>query len=217
MSKSNLADLAKLKKLIKICLRMPQILVSAAMKLAEYSNEEIAILSLRRFIQHALPGGSLKGLRVHVARDVPPLPAPPDRTKQHQHCVNPNAIIGIKYTPSIHHPYARDVTRALDVVGITPPPVLPHQPSANMVMPDKKLALSVTTATKKRKLYNQNYYLKRRSHLFIATANIATPHLATTTTTLETAASAISSANPWAFCADGTVRTPVASKMAKLQ
>jgi hypothetical protein len=34
---------------------------------------------------------------------------------------------------------------------------------------------------------------------------------------LATDASAVSSTNPWAFCANGTERTPAASKMAKLQ
>jgi hypothetical protein len=51
----------------------------------------------------------------------------------------------------------------------------------------------------------------------IDTANIGTPNPAVTTTTLATAASAISSANPWAFCADGMEHTPVPSKMAKLR
>jgi hypothetical protein len=55
--------------------------VAAAMKLPEYSNEEIADLSLHRFIQRALPGKFLKGLRVHITRDVPPLPLPPDCSK----------------------------------------------------------------------------------------------------------------------------------------
>ncbi len=149
-SKSNLAQPAKLKKLIKICLWMPQILVPAAMKLAEFSNKEIANLSLCRSIQIqcTLPGRSLKGLRAHVARDVPPLLVPPDCTKLCQHCTNPNTIIGIERTPYVHHPSSPNMTCASDIVRIPPSLTLPHQPSADNVTPAKTLASSVTTATK---------------------------------------------------------------------
>lgn len=74
MFRSSSADPAKLKKLIKIFLRMPLLQLRDAMNLAKYSDEEIADVAFRRFLQRALPGRSLKGLRAHVAGDVPPQP-----------------------------------------------------------------------------------------------------------------------------------------------
>ncbi len=79
MSRLNVTNPAKLKKLVKIFLWMPQILVPAAMKLAEYSNKEITDVSFRCSFQRTLPGGSLKGLRAHIAGDVPTLLSCPQK------------------------------------------------------------------------------------------------------------------------------------------
>jgi hypothetical protein len=103
MFKSSSVDPTKPKKLIVIFLWMPQIQLREAMGLAKYSIEEIADVAFCRFLQCALSGGSFKGLRAHIARDVPPLPAPPDCTKQCQHRANPNTIIGIERTPFVQH------------------------------------------------------------------------------------------------------------------
>jgi hypothetical protein len=65
-----LADPAKLKKLIVIFLWMPQIQLQETMQLAKYFDEEIADVAFCRFLQRALPGGSLKGLRVYIAGEV---------------------------------------------------------------------------------------------------------------------------------------------------
>jgi hypothetical protein len=63
MFRSSSANPAKLKKLIAIFLWMPQIQLQEAMELAKYSDKEIANVTFHRFLQCALPGGSLKGLR----------------------------------------------------------------------------------------------------------------------------------------------------------
>ena len=77
MFRSTTADPAKLKKLKKIMIQAPTLQLRHAMKAANYSDEEIADIAFRRFLQRALPGGSMKGLRAGVdAR----LPAPPDRS-----------------------------------------------------------------------------------------------------------------------------------------
>ncbi len=55
------------------------------MELAKYSNKEIAGVAFRYFLQHALPGKSLKGLRAYVAGEVVLLLAPPDCSEQ---CLN---------------------------------------------------------------------------------------------------------------------------------
>jgi hypothetical protein len=49
------ADRAKLKKFLNIMLQAPKLRVPDAMKLANFSDEDIADLSLRCFLQHSLP------------------------------------------------------------------------------------------------------------------------------------------------------------------
>jgi hypothetical protein len=101
MFRSSLVVPAKLKKLIAICLWMPQIQLQETMKLAKYSNKEITDVAFHCFHQRAHPSRSLKGLRVHVAGDVQKLLASPDCTKQRQHCAVINTIIGVEPTPPL--------------------------------------------------------------------------------------------------------------------
>jgi hypothetical protein len=154
------ADPVKLNKLIKIFRWMPQILVPAAMTLAEYSNKEIADLSFCRFLQHALPGRSLKGLKAHVAGDIPTLPVPPDCTKQHQHHADINTIIGVERTPSVDH--AINHMAGLPANRITPP-AFSTEPNPDKVSPVGTFVdtLMATTASK-RKQNNCTYYMKKR-------------------------------------------------------
>ena len=56
-------DLAKKKDFIYIFLLMPETGVDDAMRKAKFTEEDIADLKMRRFLQHALPGGSIKGLK----------------------------------------------------------------------------------------------------------------------------------------------------------
>ena len=81
MFRSSSADPAKLKKLTNILLRMPLLQLRDAMNLAKYSDEEIADVAFRRFLQRALPGGSLKAFKAQTAGVVLP---PPDRTQRRQ-------------------------------------------------------------------------------------------------------------------------------------
>jgi hypothetical protein len=53
-------DLAKLKKFLNVMHQAPKLRVPDAMKLANFSDEDIADLSLRRFLQHSLPGGTTR-------------------------------------------------------------------------------------------------------------------------------------------------------------
>jgi hypothetical protein len=77
MFRSSSADPAKLKNLIAIFLWMPQIQLQEARELAKYSDKDITDVAFCLFLQHALPGRSLKGLRAYVAGEVAPLLAPP--------------------------------------------------------------------------------------------------------------------------------------------
>ncbi len=67
MFRSSFADPAKQNKLVKIFLRSPQIRLQDAMILAKYSNKEIEDKAFCHFLQRTLPGGSLKGLKAHIA------------------------------------------------------------------------------------------------------------------------------------------------------
>ena len=53
-------NLAKKKKFLNFILQMPKLRVPDAMKLAMFSDEDIADLGLRRFLQRALPGGMVR-------------------------------------------------------------------------------------------------------------------------------------------------------------
>jgi hypothetical protein len=150
MFKSSSANQAKLKKLIVIFLQMPQMQLRDAMKLAKYSNKEIADVAFRRFLQRALPGGSRKGLRVYVAEEVALLPAPPDCSKR---CLNCSINDNIERTPSVN-PAANHQEYVLASANALPKPN-PH----NVSNVGTLVLLSSTLATaKKCKQYNCAYY-----------------------------------------------------------
>ncbi len=65
-------DPAKKEKLLNFILQMPKLCVLDAMKLAMFSNEDITDLGLRCFLQHALPGGTVKAMKVHLGAFLPP-------------------------------------------------------------------------------------------------------------------------------------------------
>ena len=67
-------DPAKKEKFINIFLLMPETCVDDAIRSAKYTEEDIADLRMQRFLQRALPGGSIKGLKAYVAGLLPPQP-----------------------------------------------------------------------------------------------------------------------------------------------
>jgi hypothetical protein len=60
-------DSAKKNKFVDIFLLMPETGVADAMRSAKFTEEDIADLRMRRFLQRALPGGSIKGLKAYDA------------------------------------------------------------------------------------------------------------------------------------------------------
>ena len=70
-------DLAKKKEFINIFLLMPESTVLNAMRQATFTKEDIADVRLRRFLQHALPGKSIKGLKAYIACQRKPPPISP--------------------------------------------------------------------------------------------------------------------------------------------
>jgi hypothetical protein len=68
-----LVDQAKLKELLGVFKKVPHLSIPDAMKLAKYSNNEISNLTFCRFLQCALPGGSINAFRALLASEaVPP-------------------------------------------------------------------------------------------------------------------------------------------------
>jgi hypothetical protein len=71
-------DSAMKREFINIFLLMPESSILNAMRQATFTEEDIVDLPLRRFLQCALPGGSIKGLKAYIARQrskhTPPSP-----------------------------------------------------------------------------------------------------------------------------------------------
>jgi hypothetical protein len=65
-------DPAKKKKFLDFILQMPKLRVPDATKLAMFSDKDVANLGLRRFLQRALPGGTVQAMKAHLG--VPPAP-----------------------------------------------------------------------------------------------------------------------------------------------
>ena len=136
MFRSTTADPAKLKKLKKIMIQAPTLQLRHAMKAASYSDEEIADIAFRHFLQQALPGGSMKGLRAGVdAR----LPAPPDRSLRRQSRAKLTVIASFERTsPSILQPPI-----GLDVPHEPALPAPPHLLVALASLPSSSPSLSL--------------------------------------------------------------------------
>ncbi len=163
MFRSTSAHPAKLKNLTKIMLKTPNLQLRHAMRAANYSDNEIADIAFHCFLQQALPGGLIKGLRAHVAAG---LPAPPDCADRQHVRANPTTITSIEHTPSIQHPTALNVPRE-PVIGITPSPALPHVhlPSADDTVTPVAAGLSKRITASKCTLYNKTHHLEKNATL----------------------------------------------------
>ncbi len=131
------------------------------MELAKYSIKEIADVALCQFLKHALPGGSLKGLRAHVSANAAPPLAPPDCTERRLHHANFNDIIDIKRTPPSINPAANhhQIVIASTIVQYEPNPV-------NVSDVGSLVSLSSTLAmANKYKQHNRAYYLTKRKFI----------------------------------------------------
>jgi len=79
-------DSAKLKKLISVFRLAPHLCVcnemKLAMKLAKYSDDEIADPTFRKLLQRHLPGGSFEAFRTIISSDAVPWPNGNERHKK---------------------------------------------------------------------------------------------------------------------------------------
>ena len=72
MVRPSSVDLDKVQKCVKNLKKRPFLKVPEAMKLTNFSVEEVANLSSCRLIQQFLPGKTLEGLKVHTLLSLPP-------------------------------------------------------------------------------------------------------------------------------------------------
>ncbi len=107
----------KKKEFINIFLLMPETSVNDAMRKTEFTKKDIPDLLLRRFLQHALPGRSIKGLKAYIAGLLMP---PSDQHKHPPH---------LPVDPAAAHPrlpmlrqYLAASTKAATAAAATVPP-----------------------------------------------------------------------------------------------
>jgi hypothetical protein len=147
----------KLKKFLNVMLQAPKLRVPDAMKLENFSDKDIADLSLWHFLQRSLPGGTIKAMKVHLVGLLPPKPLPPDCHNQRQKRSVEDSIINVKRTSSAcgvstQRPTMRQFLAASSKAATAVAHSLACPPA--MAMPAQTLAI-------KRKLCNQVYYKKR--------------------------------------------------------
>ena len=231
MVRSSSVDPDMIKKCIKCLINRPDMKVPAAMKLTNFSVEEVANLSLRRFIQRSLPGKTLEGLKAHALASLPPPPPQPDRAERRLNRA-------IDDEGAVDEPGSRACALA-----VTPSPLLPRPPPASTPQSgpsssDASMASSAVTtamltiAANKRKIWNREYYLRKKLRLLdgaiatvvdlVATTNptaMATADsvaaVAAITDGLSRIADVAAAADPWSLDNNGVVRTPSARRKAK--
>ncbi len=81
MTRPTFIDPAKLQRLIVTYHRLPQIELQEAMKLTNFSPDEVSDIAYRRCVQRSLPGGSIKAFCASMSGNVAP---PLNRNKQHE-------------------------------------------------------------------------------------------------------------------------------------
>jgi hypothetical protein len=233
MDRSRYVDPDKLKKTIKTLLNMPDLKVPQAMLLARFSNEEVANLSLRWFIQRSLPGKPLKSLKTHVSGPLlPPLPQPDHGERLCNRAINDKAV---RIKEGSH---AAGIGACEQAILATPSTLLPLPLAlARPQGQPPSLVSTSTAAVKKQKSWNRVYYPKKKLHgleielaaaAVISPASIAVaapaaiaakaadPAAATASSAAAATASAgAAAADSWSFNTDGNVCTPAAQKMMK--
>ena len=221
-------DLAKKKKFLDFILQMPKLHVPDAMKLAMFSDEDIADFGLRRFLQRALPGDTVKAMKAQLA-GVPPAT---DRDQQHDQRKKRSVDETVLVTDLLSTTMDQLVAAAAKeptTRGSPPTMATPSQTTTS-----SSSSSSSAMKRKRKQIRNRLYYSKKKarasspsvdlditpppvnSNQLVTLANAATT-LAAAATTLATAATTLffSSDAAWALNANGTKRTPSARSVAK--
>jgi hypothetical protein len=188
-------DSSKKNKFVNIFLLMPETGVTDAMRSAKFTKEDMADLRMRRFLQRALPGGLIKGLKAYVAGLLRPM-----------QLVDNAAIVANVEAAIVHVERTPSVT-VNAVVNVDP-----------RTMRQSMTVSSATQAAAKSKARNMRFYKnkKARVHSSSPTA-IMTTTTTTTTTTMTMTMAAIAAVAPSSICANGAARTLAAMRMAKMR
>ena len=213
-------DSAKKKEFITIFLMMPESSVINAMRQATFTDENIADLPLRRSLQRALPGGSIKGLKDYIARQrkqpPPHLPVDPAASTDAAATVPPAEEVVI----DAHLPIDPAATDA--AATVPPPEEIVIDAEATTVLS----SLSPGTATKRkydRKRWNCIHYKKKKVKMTTTTqmttmqttTTTQTTTKTTTTQTTTTMTAVCPDEDHWTLNSNGTMRTPLAQRIAK--
>jgi hypothetical protein len=195
-------DSAKKKKFVDIFLLMPETRVADAMRSAKFTEEDIANLTLRRFLQRALPGGSIQGLKAYVAGLLSPQP---------RHDRRPTRLVDDAIVNNVE----ADIVH----VGDSNSPAV----TVNSVVNVEPRTLAVSSAVKavaKRKVRNMKYYKNKKARVNSSSPAAITTTTTTTTTTRTTTTmsmAAIAAVAPWSIGGNGGALKPGAMRMAKMR
>jgi hypothetical protein len=173
---------------------MPETGVTDAMRSAMFTKEDIADLRMWRFLQRALPGGSIKALKTYVAGLHRPTRLVDDAT-----------IVANVETTIVH-------------VKRTPPVTVNAVVNAEpRTMRQSMTVSSATQATAKRKARNMRFYKNKKARVHSSSpAAITTTTTTMTTTTTAMTMAAIAAVAPWSIRANGAACTLAAMRMAKM-
>jgi hypothetical protein len=160
---------------------------------------------MRRFLQRALPGGSIKGLTAYLAELLPP-------QLRHNQCpmqlVDDAAIVA-------------NVEAAIVHVEGTPPVTVNAVVNVKPRTMRQSMAVSLATqAAAKHKVRNMRFYKNKKARVHSSLPAAITTTTTTTTTTMTTTTmtlAAIAAVAPWSIGAKGAARTLAAAKMQQVK
>ena len=136
--------MAKKKKFVDIFLLMPETRVADAMRSAKFTEEDIPNLTMRRFLQRALPGGSIQGLKAYVAGLLLPQPCHNQRPTR----LVDDAIVNNVEADIVHVEDSNSPVTVNSVVNV--------EPRTSAVS-------SAVKAVDKRKVRNMKYYKNKKA------------------------------------------------------
>jgi hypothetical protein len=153
-------DLVKKKKFLDFILQMPKLRFPDAMKLAMFSNEDIADLGLPRFLQRALPGGTVQAMKAHLA-GVPPAP---DRDQRHDQSKKWSVDKTVSVTDLLYTTMDQLVAAAAKEPTTRGSPPTMTTPSQTTT-PSSSAAAAMKR--KRKQIRNRLYYSKKRHVLYL--------------------------------------------------
>jgi hypothetical protein len=138
-------DSAKKKNFISIFFLWPESSVDNVMKQAKFTEEDIANVNLRRYLQRALPGGSIKGLQAYIAGLLPP----PPRHNPHPQRLVDNVIVHNVEANIVHVEEYTTPFNVNSVINVEP----------RTIMRQFSAVSSAAKAVAKRKVRNMRFLL----------------------------------------------------------